>query len=101
MPIFYNTSAPSVGNTNTINSTVINYGIRDYLLNLNLLPVYPWISTAINGSPKIGEPVLDTMVGSGNITTPIGLPLQTNGIVFKDLNVILSLYKQTVSYLKT
>lgn len=93
MPIFYNTSAPSVGNTNTINSTVINYGIRDYLLNLNLLPVYPWISTAINGSPKIGEPVLDTMVGSGNITTPIGLPLQTNGIVFKDLNVILNTFQ--------
>lgn len=90
---FYNTSAPSVGNTNTINSTVINYGIRDYLLNLNLLPVYPWISTAINGSPKIGEPVLDTMVGSGNITTPIGLPLQTNGIVFKDLNVILNTFQ--------
>ena len=27
----------------------------------------------MNGSPRIGQPVLDTMVGTGNVTVPIGL----------------------------
>ena len=55
---FYNTSSPTPTTFNTINSVSSN--IRDFLLNNNLLPTYPQISTAINGSPRIGDPVLDT-----------------------------------------
>lgn len=85
MPIFYNTTSPTSTNKNTINSVTID--IRDFLLKLNLAPQYPQISTNLNGSPKIGEPVLDTMQGSGAIKIPIGLPLATNGIIFKNNNI--------------
>jgi hypothetical protein len=96
MPIFYNTLAPTPSTKNTINSVTVGTaggGIRDFLLNLNLLPVYPFLSTSLNGSPRIGEPVLDTMVGTGNINVPIGLPLETNGILWKDLNVIMNTFQ--------
>lgn len=88
MPIFYNTSSPTPSSKNTINEIAVGYGIRDFLLNLNLLPQYPQLSTNINGSPKIGQPVLDTTIGTGNILIPNGLPLETNGIIWKDLNII-------------
>ena len=55
---FYNTSSPTPTTLNSINSVSVN--IRDFLLNNNISSTYPQISTAINGSPKIGEPVLDT-----------------------------------------
>lgn len=97
MPIFYNTSTPSPTTRNTINSTAVTYGIRDFLLNKNLLPVYPQLSTSLNGSPKIGEPVLDTMVGNGNVTVPIGLPLQIEGILFKNLNVLPNTFQNVSS----
>lgn len=95
MPIFYNTSAPTPTTKNTINSVTVGTGggIRDFLLNLNLLPVYPFLSTSLNGSPRIGEPVLDTMVGTGSVVVPIGLPLETNGILWKDLNVIMNTFQ--------
>lgn len=96
MPIFYNTSAPTPSTKNTINSVTVGTsggGIRDFLLNLNLLPVYPFLSTSLNGSPRIGEPVLDTMVGTGSVGVPIGLPLETNGILWKDLNVIMNTFQ--------
>ena len=95
MPIFYNTSAPTPTTKNTINSVTVGSGggIRDFLLNLNLLPVYPFLSTSLNGSPRIGEPVLDTMVGTGSVGIPIGLPLETNGILWKDLNVIMNTFQ--------
>jgi len=92
MPLYYNTGAPTPTTKNTINKVAVTYGIRDFLLNLNLLPQYPQISTTINGSPHIGEPVLDTMVGSSNVI-PIGLPLETNGIIWKDLNVIYNTFQ--------
>jgi hypothetical protein len=88
MPIFYNTASPTPTTKNTINDIAVSYGIRDFLLNLNLLPQYPQIATNINGSPRIGEPVLDTVVGTGNVLIPIGLPLETNGIIWKDLNIL-------------
>lgn len=88
MPIFYNTASPTPTTKNTINDIAVGFGIRDFLLNLNLQPQYPQIATNINGSPRIGEPVLDTTVGTGNVLIPIGLPLATNGIIWKDLNVI-------------
>ena len=93
MPIFYNTASPTPTTKNTINDIAVGYGIRDFLLNLNLLPQYPQIATNINGSPRIGEPVLDTVVGTGNVLIPIGLPLETNGIIWKDLNVIYNTFQ--------
>jgi hypothetical protein len=93
----YNTSTPTPTSKNTINSVTVGYGIRDFLLNLNLLPQYPQISTSLNGSPKIGEPVLNTTVGTGNVVIPIGLPLETNGILFKDLNLIYNTFQNTQS----
>lgn len=97
MPIFYNQGSPTPTTKNTINSVSVNYGIRDFLLNLNLAPQYPQIPTTINGSPKIGEPVLDTMAGTGNIVIPIGLPLVVNGLLFKDLNVIYNTFQNDSS----
>jgi hypothetical protein len=93
MPIFYNTSAPTPTTKNTITDVATNYGIRDFLLNLNLLPTYPQISTSLNGSPKIGEPVLDTLVNNGSNVIPLYLPLETNGILFKDLNININTFQ--------
>jgi hypothetical protein len=97
VPIFYNSGYPTPTSKNTINSVAVGGGIRDFLLNLNLLPQYPQIPTAINGSPKIGQPVLDTTVGTGNVLIPIGLPLETNGIIWKDLNVIYNTFQNDSS----
>jgi outer membrane protein OmpA-like peptidoglycan-associated protein len=93
MPIFYNPASPTPTTKNTINDVSVGFGIRDFLLNLNLAPQYPQIATNINGSPKIGQPVLDTTVGTGNILIPIGLPLNINGIIWKDLNVIYNTFQ--------
>ena len=97
MPIFYNQGAPTPTTKNNINDIAVTYGIRDFLLNLNLAPQYPFISTTVNGSPHVGEPVLDTMVGSGALTVPIGLPLIANGLLFKDLNVINNTFQNDPS----
>ena len=76
MPIFYNTSEPTPGNKNTITDIATNFGIRDFLLNKKLQPRYPQIPTNVNGSPKIGEPVLDTVVGTNSNTTPDFSPIE-------------------------
>jgi hypothetical protein len=55
MPLFYSTSSPTPSTSNSINNVSIN--VRDFLLNKNLKSTYPQLSTAINGSPRIGEPV--------------------------------------------
>jgi hypothetical protein len=100
MPIYYNTASPTPSTKNTINSVAVTYGIRDFLLNLNLLPTsmipagYP-INTAINGSPKVGEPVLDTQVNSGANVVPSYLPLETYGIIWKNQNIIYNTFKDT------
>ena len=97
MSLYYNTGAPTPTTRNTINEVAVTYGIRDFLLNLNLLPQYPQISTSINGSPRIGEPVLDTSISPGTVLVPIGLPLETNGIIWKDLNVIYNTFQNDPS----
>jgi hypothetical protein len=97
MPIFYNPASPTPTTKNTINDVSVGFGIRDFLLNLNLAPQYPQIATNINGSPRIGEPVLNTTVGTGNILIPIGLPLDINGIIWKDLNVIYNTFQNDPS----
>jgi hypothetical protein len=97
MPIFYNTSAPTPTTKNNITDIATSYGLRDFLLNLNLLPTYPQISTSLNGSPKIGEPVLDTLVNNGSNVIPLYLPLETNGILFKDLNIAVNTFQNNSS----
>lgn len=82
MPIpFYNTAPPTPSTKNNITDIAVTYGIRDFLLNKNLLPTYPFISTAVNGSPRIGEPVLDTSINGNSNVIPFGLPLETEGLV--------------------
>ena len=89
MPIpYYNTSAPSNGSSNSINITATNLGLRDFLLKKNIQnPIrYPQLPTSVNGSPKGGEPFLDTMVGSGvviqqNTLTVLGVPRYNNAIL--------------------
>lgn len=77
---FYNTAPPTPSTKNNITDIAVTYGIRDFLLNKNLLPTYPFITTAINGSPRIGEPVLDTSINGDANVIPFGLPLETEGI---------------------
>ena len=97
MPIFYNTSAPTPTTKNNITDVATGFGLRDFLLNLNLLPTYPQISTSLNGSPKIGEPVLDTLVNNGSNVIPLYLPLETNGILFKDINISVNTFQNNAS----
>jgi len=97
MPTFYNTGLPTPSTKNTINSIAVDYGIRDFLLNKNLAPVYPFLSTSLNGSPRIGEPVLDTMVGTGSITQPFGLPLETEGILRMEIATLPNKFKNQSS----
>lgn len=100
---YYNTSAPTPSTLNTINSVSSN--IRDYLLNLNLNLItsniyqsynlynnvtnnYSHLSTSINGSPHVGEPVVDTSSNNNSVTVPIGLPLETNGVTRYQIAVL-------------
>lgn len=91
MQNFYNTSFPTIDVKNTINSVSID--IRDFLLNKNLKPQYPQLSTTLNGAPKIGEPFTDTVVGTNNVLVPIGLPLEVEGLKFKDNNISTNQFK--------
>lgn len=85
---FYNTAAPTPSTKNTINSVTVAYGIRDYLLNSNLGQFYPQIPTNINGSPHVGEPVLDTSINNDVNVIPTGLPLETWGVYRYNLAVL-------------
>ena len=94
MPIFYNTAPPTPTTKNNINDISVKYGIRDFLLSKNLASTangggfYPQIGTSPVGGPRIGEPVLDTMVNGGSNTQPFGLPLETEGIIRYQIAVI-------------
>jgi hypothetical protein len=91
--IYYDTSAPTAGNRNSITRTALDFGIRDFLLHLNIQnPIrYPQYSTSINGSPRGGEPFLDTMVGNGSV--PQQNPLVVDGVFRYDNAIIMNLYK--------
>jgi hypothetical protein len=91
--IYYDTSAPTAGNRNSITRTALDFGIRDFLLHLNIQnPIrYPQYSTSINGSPRGGEPFLDTMVGNGSV--PQQNPLVIDGVFRYDNAIIMNLYK--------
>jgi hypothetical protein len=90
---FYNTSSPTPSTKNNITDIAVTYGARDFLLNKNLLPVYPQISTSLNGSPRIGEPVLDTSINGNANVTPFGLPLEVEGILRYELAVLPNQFK--------
>jgi hypothetical protein len=78
MPIYYNTNSPTPTTSNSINNVSIN--IRDFLLNQNISSTYPSISTAVNGSPQIGQPVLDTESNHLNFYPHQQLDLNTTGL---------------------
>ena len=97
MPNFYNTAAPTSSSKNTINDIAVTFGIRDFLLNKNLQPVYPGAMSVSPGNQKIGEPVLDTMIGTGNVVIPNGLPLETEGILRWDIATVNNKFKNNSS----
>ena len=68
MPIYYDTNNHTPG-LNSITKTATDFKLRDFLLSKNIQnPIkYPQLTTSPNGGPRGGEPVLDTMVGSGAI----------------------------------
>jgi len=91
--IYYDTTAPTAGNQNSITRTAVDFGIRDFLLNLNIQnPIrYPQLPTSINGSPLGGQPFLDTMVGNGSVQQQN--PLEVDGVFRYDNAIIMNLYK--------
>ena len=92
MPIpYYNTSSPTANSKNSINSIAVTYGIRDFLLNKNIKPVYPQLSTSLNGSPKIGEPVLDTSIGTNSVIQQTSI--EVDGIFRMGNATIMNRYK--------
>jgi hypothetical protein len=94
MPIYYNTAPPTPTTKNTINDITVLYGLRDFLLLKNLVPTGQYL-TALGNSPSvnIGEPILDTMVGVGSVVVPNGLPLETEGVLWKIQNVLGNTFK--------
>ena len=95
MPIYYNTAPPTPTTKNTINSIMATLpNIRDFLLLKNLVPTGPYLFK-LHDSPsvKIGEPILDTMGGSGSVLVPHGLPLETEGVFYKEENVLPNMFK--------
>lgn len=90
---YHNTSFPTAGSKNNINDIAVSWGIRDFLLSKNIInPIrYPFLSTSINGAPRGGEPVLDTMQGLGNIIQHVSI--EVDGIAFKEDNISINRYK--------
>lgn len=106
MPFGYNTAPPSPSTKNTINSvtmgTFTGYQLRDFLMYRNIGyntgGFYPQLSTNINGSPKVGEPVLDTTNPNGNNNIiPLGLPLETWGLYHLQNVILTNQFKNTAS----
>jgi hypothetical protein len=81
MPLFYNTAPPTPTTKNNITDIAVTYGIRDFLLNKNLLPVYPNALGLSPGTVQIGEPILDTSINNNSNVVPFGLPLETEGLL--------------------
>ena len=78
MSLFYNPTGPTPTTSNSINNVSID--IRDFLLNQNISSTYPSVSTAVNGSPHIGQPVLDTESNHLNYYPHQQLDLNTTGL---------------------
>lgn len=92
---YYNTGLPTASDKNTINKISVDYGIRDFLLNKNISPRYPFISTSLNGSPKIGEPVLDTSTNVDAILASI--PIEVDGVLRMSNATLMNRYKNDES----
>ncbi len=93
MSLYYNQGSPNKNSKNSINSIMSTLpNIRDFLLLKNLSPQYPQ-KLGMLPSPKIGQPVLDTMVGNGSNLLPIGLPLETEGVLWKEQNILPNTFK--------
>lgn len=95
MPLYYDTGAPTLNTKNSITRTAKDFGIRDFLLHRNIQnPIkYPQLSTSINGAPKGGEPVLDTMVGSGVVIQHVRI--EVDGIKRYNDAILMNRFKNT------
>jgi outer membrane protein OmpA-like peptidoglycan-associated protein len=95
MPLYYNTGAPVGGNSNSITITAKDLGLRDFLLSRNIQnPIrYPQLPTSVNGSPRGGEPFLDTMVGSGVVIPQV--PIEVDGLFRYSIAILPNHYKDT------
>ena len=90
---YYDTSAPSPSTKNTITRTATDFGYRDFLLLKNLGPQY---SNAFNLSPstvRIGETVVETSINGDTNVIPLGLPLETEGLLRYDIAVLPNRFK--------
>lgn len=88
---YYNTAPPTSNTKNNINDITVKFGIRDFLLTKNLKTSYRSLPTSINGSPQIGEPVLDTMTGNGVIIPHV--PIEIDGIARAENAIKMNRFK--------
>ena len=96
---YYNTAPPTSTSKNTINSIMSTLpNIRDFLLLKNLVPTGEYLfKLGDSPSVKIGQPITDTMGGSGSVLVPNGLPLETEGILWKEENILPNMFKNVSS----
>lgn len=97
MPLYYDTALPTPSDKNSITRTATDFGLRDFLLHKNIQnPIkYPQLSTSINGSPRGGEPYLDTMVGTGSIIDQVSI--EVDGIFRYGNAILMNHYKENDS----
>ncbi len=75
MPLYYDNATPQLGSSNSITNTATTLRLRDFLLTRNIQNpiVYPQLSTSINGSPRGGEPFIDTSQGSNTVIQQVSI----------------------------
>lgn len=95
MPLYYDTSTPTQGAINSITRSATDFGLRDFLLHKNIQnPIrYPQLQTSYNGSPKGGEPVLDTVQGTNSVIQHISI--EVDGIFRYDNAIVMNTFKNT------
>lgn len=95
MPLYYDTSTPTQGATNSITRSATDFGLRDFLLHKNIQnPIrYPQLQTAYNGAPKGGEPVLDTVQGTNSVIQQVSI--EVDGIFRYDNAIVMNTFKNT------
>lgn len=97
MPLYYDSGNPNQNSKNSITRTATEFGIRDFLLKKNITdPIkYPQFFTSFNGSPRGGEPVLDTMVGTGVVIPQVSL--EVDGVFRYGNATLMNQYKNTAN----
>lgn len=95
MPLYYDSGSPSEGSKNSIDITAKTLGLRDHLLKKNIQnpTKYPYLGTGINGSPKGGQPVLDTSVGTNSVIEQVSI--EVDGQFRYENSVVMNHYKNT------